>query len=172
MMLCESCKERNATTHIKRVVNGVLTETHLCTECAGEYGYQTALNVFDMGSILGGLFSKTSNDEEVLRCKNCGSSFEDIKRTGKIGCAQCYDTFRDRLKSMIRQIHGTAEHKGKKPGSSALRVQDPNHAMMPPKVTVLERLKADLKKAVEEQNFENAAQLRDQIKELEKADGR
>lgn len=171
-MLCESCKERNATTHIKRVVNGVLAEAHLCTECAREYGYQTALNVFDMGSILGGLFSITPSDEDVLRCKNCGSSFEDIRRTGKIGCAQCYNTFRDRLKSMIQQIHGVAEHKGKKPGSSALRVQDPNHSMIPPKVTQLERLKADLKKAVEEQNFENAAQLRDQIKELEKADGR
>lgn len=168
-MLCQMCGQHPATTHIKTIVNGKLTQAHLCANCAKKQGYG---NLFadwgsGFGSLLSGFMGSAAPARQVTRCPGCGASFEDITRSGKIGCAQCYHTFRGQLLPIIQRIHGTAQHKGKVPGSSALRVTDPNNKIVAVEETPLEEKKRLLKQAIETQDFERAAVLRDEIKELE-----
>ena len=168
-MLCQMCGQHAATTHIKTIVNGKLTQAHLCADCAKKQGYG---NLFadwgsGFGSLLSGFMGSAAPARQVTRCPGCGASFEDITRSGKIGCAQCYHTFRGQLLPIIQRIHGTAQHKGKVPGSSALRVTDTNNKIVAVEETPLEEKKRLLKQAIEVQDFERAAVLRDEIKELE-----
>ena len=168
-MLCQMCGQHPATTHIKTIVNGKLTQAHLCADCAKKQGYG---NLFadwgsGFGSLLSGFMGSAAPARQVTRCPGCGASFEDITRSGKIGCAECYHTFRGQLLPIIQRIHGTAQHKGKVPGSSALRGTDPNNKIVAVEETPLEEKKRLLKQAIETQDFERAAVLRDEIKELE-----
>lgn len=168
-MLCQMCGQHPATTHIKTIVNGKLTQAHLCADCAKKQGYG---NLFadwgsGFGSLLSGFMGSAAPARQVTRCPGCGASFEDITRSGKIGCAECYHTFRGQLLPIIQRIHGTAQHKGKVSGSSALRVTDPNNKIVAVEETPLEEKKRLLKQAIETQDFERAAVLRDEIKELE-----
>ena len=94
----------------------------------------------------------------------------EISQSGKIGCAECYKTFRSQLVPMIQRIHGTTQHKGKVPGGSALRLTGGQSAMMPVQESPLEEKKRLLKQAVEQQDYETAAVLRDEIKEMESHD--
>ncbi len=167
-MICQVCGKKTATTHVKTIVNGKLTELHLCSECAREKGYESLLSGwgFDFGSLLSGLIGG-SGREEAIRCEKCGTSFEEITKTGKLGCAHCYEAFRRQLLPMIQKIHGTTRHKGKRPGSSALCISTPNHQIVEVKGSPLEEKKRLLKKAIEAQAFEQAALLRDEIKEME-----
>lgn len=168
-MLCQMCGQHPATTHIKTIVNGKLTQAHLCADCAKKQGYG---NLFadwgsGFGSLLSGFMGSAAPARQVTRCPGCGASFEDITRSGKIGCAECYHTFRGQLLPIIQRIHGTAQHKGKVPGSSALRVTDTNNKIVAVEETPIEEKKRLLKQAIEVQDFERAAVLRDEIKELE-----
>ncbi len=161
-MLCQSCQKKQATTHIKSVVNGEVTEYNLCPECAKKMGYGNIFADFstDFSSLLGSIFGV--GQQQVLpdakRCPECGSTFADIARNGKVGCASCYDVFYDRLLPTIRRIHGNTEHIGKAASSADESVRIKNEA---------EELKQQLQQAIDEQEFEKAAQLRDRIKELE-----
>ena len=171
-MLCQSCHKNTATTHIKSIVNGELTEYALCPECAKKMGYGNFFGdfpSFGLGSLLGGFFGGDSAPSQVARCPKCGASFEEISRSGKVGCAECYHTFRDRLLPSIQRIHGTAKHRGKRPGTMAIQVaQKPEMTLHPAKaLTPLEEKKQALKKAIEAQDFEQAAVLRDEIREME-----
>ncbi len=164
-MLCENCGKKTATTYLKMVVNGRLREYHLCADCAREKGYEDLLGNWGLGSLLTGLIGKQERD--TLRCEKCGSTFEEISKTGKVGCAGCYDAFREKLIPVIQRIHGTTKHVGKTPGGSALRVQEQPGPMVAVKSSPIEEKKRLLKEAVEAQDFERAAVLRDEIKELE-----
>lgn len=166
-MLCQACQKKTATTHIKQIVNGELTERHLCPECAAKMGYGNlfgglGLNLGDLiGSFLGEPQSQSSGVQPLTpetRCKCCGSTFSDIARTGKVGCAECYQTFRERLMPSIQRIHGNTRHVGKVPATASAKAQ---------LTARLEKAREDLAKAIEAQEFEKAAQLRDAIRELE-----
>lgn len=175
-MLCQHCGQRTATTHIKTIINGQLTETHLCSQCAKKQGYGQMLGEWSgFGSLLGGLLGQAPATEEK-RCPGCGSSFRQISKSGQIGCAECYHTFRMQLIPIIERVHGTVQHKGKVPGGSALRVADQNRQLAAvdgqktqeeQRASTIEEKKKLLQKAIEVQDFEQAAVLRDQIKEME-----
>ncbi len=161
-MLCQNCGKREATTHIKRVINGETTQTYLCSECAAELGYTDGFSDFGMNfgdifaSLLGeGIRGRTT---AIKRCENCGSSFADISKSGKIGCAECYKTFYDELLPTIQRIHGRAYHNGKTVTDSVIEVENENP---------VDKLRNEMKTAVSEENFERAAQLRDEIKRIE-----
>lgn len=136
-MICQCCGRNPASTYIKTISNGKLTEYALCAECAQQLGYG---NLFTgLGYHLSDIvheFFEEEQDEEDLRCKCCGMSFSDIVRSGRVGCAECYHTFHDRLLPVIRQIHGSDVHRGKVPGGSLpqvlkggqLVVRDPNES--------------------------------------------
>ena len=172
-MMCQSCGQRTATTHIKTVINGQLTEAHLCSQCAKKQGYGNMLGDWSgFGSLLGGLLTGTETAAQEKRCPGCGASFRQIKGSGKIGCGECYNTFRTQLIPVIERIHGTVQHKGKIPGGSARMVQEKNVQLANTgqktvRVSEADRKRQELKAAIERQDFEQAAILRDQIKELE-----
>jgi protein arginine kinase activator len=122
-MLCQSCGKNPATTELKIVSNGKLSELALCSECARQLGYGNLFTYlgYRIGDIARELFSGEEEADEV-RCRCCGSSFSDIVRRGRVGCAECYRVFADRLLPMIRQIHGSDVHRGKSPAGSLSRV--------------------------------------------------
>ena len=159
-MLCENCKKNVATTYLKQTINGKTNEVFLCSECANKFGlgdnHQSMMSAFGFDSILPKYFSR-SKDLQELRCPTCGIPFSEISRNGKVGCADCYTTFSDRLMPALNRMHGNKKHAGKIPSSFDGK----------PK-TELEKLKKSLEKAIKDENFEEAAKLRDKIKELEK----
>ena len=162
-MLCQNCERNEATTHIKKVVNGETAETHLCADCAAHLGYGDFFSGFglNLGEIFGSLSGAlpAAGESKIVRCPKCGCSFEDIAREGKLGCAECYATFYDKLLPSLQRIHGRIQHSGKVSESAAEEVKNAGK---------LEQLREDMKAAVENEDFEQAAKLRDEIKELEK----
>lgn len=168
-MLCQHCKAKEANTHIKSVVNGKYEEYMLCSDCAKEMGYT---NIFsdmhtDFPSILGSFFSNALPERsETTRCKKCGSTYHDILKSGKVGCADCYSLFIKEIMPTISRIHGNTTHCGKVLTSDNNLTNDEQNK---DDMKVVKMLKDELAKAVEEQNFEYAAQLRDKIREMEES---
>ncbi len=165
-MKCEKCNKREATTHLTKIVNGYKEEHHLCSECAAnspEYKQMESSMNFGIGDFLTGMFSSPKKqptiggDIESGVCPTCGMPYSEFLSTGKLGCGDCYGTFRNRLERPLRQIHGTAEHIGKAP------VRGGGEVMLDKKITKLE---SELNAAVLRQDFETAARLRDEIKDL------
>lgn len=179
-MLCQLCKNKQANTHIKSVINGELTEMNLCSECAAKQGYGNMFSLdhfFDIGSLMSGFMgdSAASALAPEKRCPNCGISFAQISKGGRVGCAKCYDVFFDRLLPSIKRIHGNTVHTGKKlrnprlqSGSAEDTATAADNSKAPSELDTLNR---QMQAAVKNQEFEKAAQLRDQIKELKARQG-
>ncbi len=170
-MKCQKCQVREATNHITEIINGQKMELHLCSECAAKSEeFQSMKSGFDLGigDFLGGIFGgkqKTLAGDSASRshgtCPVCGMPFESFLRKGRLGCGECYSVFRSRLERPLKQIHGSCEHVGKVPkrmGDTLLRGRR------------LSQLEAELSAAILKQEFERAAELRDQINELRKAE--
>jgi len=134
-MLCQKCGKNQANVFYKQMINGEYKEMSLCAECANEL--ESPLNIFGNNKL-------NTNAQKV--CDLCGSTLRDIARSGKAGCSKCYDTFRNELNNTIAHIHGKMNHVGRVPKGNKLYM-----------------LKAQLKNAVEKQEFETAAKLRDEI---------
>ncbi len=160
-MLCQSCEKRQATTHIKTIVNGELKEFMLCPECAGKLGYGSFFSSFgpDLDRLYGGFMDSYTPQVTGKRCPFCGSSFEDIANSGRVGCARCYEIFEDELMPSLQRIHGRTTHTGKLAASAgeAVKVQ-----------SEIDACRRELENAIKTQEFEKAARLRDKIRELEK----
>ncbi len=125
-MICQCCGERPATAFIATVSDGKLTQAALCAECAQRLGFGNffAGLGYRFGGVLQELFDEGEGDRpDEVRCEDCGASFADIVRSGRVGCAQCYRTFYGRLAPLIRQIHGGGVHRGKVPGGSLPQVR-------------------------------------------------
>lgn len=167
-MLCQNCGKYEATTHVKRIINGETAEAHLCSDCAAALGYTDVFGGFSdtFGELLGSFFGEptvSALSSRTVRCEKCGNTFNDIVNSGKIGCADCYATFYDKLLPSLQRIHGKTRHEGKTPKT----VVSDGRAQ----VNIIEQLSEELKEAVERQDFEKAAELRDKIKAL-KEDGK
>ena len=167
-MLCENCKKNNASVFYEENINGTVTSYSLCSECAGKLNKCGDISdIFTLpylssfgGGLLNGLFSqKDAITANEAVCPLCRSSFSDIKSSGKAGCPQCYTTFGDKLKGAIYSIHGNARHTGRSPS----KFVEANENEIK-----ISSLKSRLKDAINEENFELAATLRDEIKELKK----
>lgn len=163
-MLCQSCGQKTATTHLKRNINGKVTELHLCADCAKEQGLTSIWNGagFGIDDFWGSLFSEPTVrlQADGVRCEGCGKSFSEIAQSGKPGCPTCYTTFYDRLLPSIQRIHGKAKHVGKFPSAVDEQYKQEQE---------LQRLKDELAKSVAAQEYEKCAELRDRIKALEEA---
>ena len=161
-MLCQNCGKYEATTQVKRIVNGESAEAHLCSDCAKALGYNDVFGGFGntFGDLLGSFFGEpqvSAISSRTIRCEKCGNTFNDIVNSGKIGCADCYTTFYDKLLPSLQRIHGKTRHEGKNP--TIIKAEVTN-------VNPIEDLEEQLRIAIDEQNFEKAAQLRDKINEL------
>jgi len=168
-MLCENCGERDAVIHLTQIVNNSVTTTHLCEPCAAEKGVETSSSVakFPLGDFLASLGkgggaepSEAGMDEP---CPHCGATLRDFRSSGRLGCARCYDSFETHLRDLLRRLHGNSTHVGE--------VYRQGEAEPAPAARgangELERLRDELRRAVEAENFEKAAELRDRIRVLE-----
>ena len=156
-MLCENCGKRNATTHIRMVVNGVLREQNLCHECACAAGYESK-SADPLDHLLSSLFGETVSLERETACPQCKTTFSQISATGKVGCPECYHTFYDRLAPYIQRVHGSLRHVGCQP------TELPKEK--PASVTV-DELRKQLQEMIATENYEEAARLRDEIRAME-----
>lgn len=164
-MYCEKCKKRPATLHFTKIVNDEKTEVHLCEQCAQEMGkVNTMFTPFSITDLLSSFFEvggegqQTIYSQQALKCPQCGFTFGDIKKTGRLGCGHCYVTFREQLMPILKRIQGRTEHSGKVPKKIGGQIWLSRE---------IKRLKDELNKAVAEEAYERAAQLRDKIRELE-----
>ena len=155
-MLCTNCGKNQATVHIRRTVNGITREYMLCSECAAKSELAPSFSDFD--SLLKSAFSFMPRGIQAKRksCPVCGSTLHSISESGKLGCAKCYELFAEELKPTIARIHANAVY--------VSGCQTPYEKK---EENRLDTLKAQLSKAVNEENYELAARLRDEIRELE-----
>lgn len=171
-MKCNKCKVKNATTRVKRIVNGEYEEYMLCADCAHEMGFS---NVFDMelpdmfGGLMKSLFGALPERTSATRCPLCSSTFGDIQNTGKVGCAKCYEIFESQLMHSIKRIHSNTAHCGKTPEEIYEEKEEgaKPQTLEYTKEDMIKELKEKLQEAVKVQNFEEAVELRDKIRELE-----
>jgi protein arginine kinase activator len=164
-MLCDICSKNQATVHLTEIVDDQMTELHLCEECARQKSEQMEQQ-FGLSDLLAGMaeFTKPVQDKEMVsvKCKKCGLTFTDFKKIGRLGCSECYNAFRKYLAPLLKRIHGSSVHMGKRP----LTVEGVTPKK--DKESDLSLLRQRLQKAVEAEEFEEAASLRDQIRQFEK----
>lgn len=166
-MLCEKCKKNTATVHMERVVNNTKTEYNLCAQCAAGFDTEISLDSFIknfLSSVIG--LEKSGAllgvHEDMPRCQVCGMTYEDFKTEGKLGCAECYRIFRTQLDGVLKNIHGSTEHMGKLPNKVS------SHILIKREIS---SLKKQLREAVESEEYEAAAEIRDRIRLAESKGG-
>lgn len=178
-MLCDECKEREATVHTQLVVGSQKKDIHLCGRCAMEKGFsQDTSGVVDLNALVNGLAGdmlgmeidlpeSREADSVRLRCPGCGLTDLDFSTEKRFGCARCYDVFTEMLDPVLSQFHRGASHTGKIPGDGGGLERDTFRSD-------LAILKCELSRAVIAEEYERAAELRDEIRdyaELEKGAG-
>ncbi len=151
-MLCEKCGKRHASVMYTQIINGKKSSLNICSQCAaGE-------SLFDnFGSLLS---FGTRAETGTTICPVCGMTLAEFTRKGRMGCGKCYDVFRRQAKTMLQKIHGTSLH-------TTQNAQETTKENAPTEKTELDILKEKLAKAISEENYEQAAVLRDQIKSKE-----
>jgi protein arginine kinase activator len=158
-MLCDVCKCNDATVFLTQILEGKMQKVNLCEGCSKEKGVQDPTGFALADLLLGiGAAEEIEKGAPSTRCPVCGFTQADFKKTGRLGCSACYVAFGEGLNSLLKAMHKGTEHVGKLP----LRAQRT--------LALSDRMKTlteDLKKAVEQENYETAASLRDQIKQLE-----
>lgn len=167
-MRCENCKERDAVIHLTQIVSNSVTTMHLCEPCAAEKGVETGTNVakFPLGDFVASL-GKPGAAEQVEAdagqpCGFCGATLQDFRQSGRLGCARCYTSFGPQMRDLLRRLHGSTRHVGE----SYLSVGAPPTGRGQPR-SELSALREQLRRAIEVENFELAAELRDRIRVLE-----
>ncbi len=160
-MTCNICGANEATIHLTEIINEQMVEIHLCESCAQEKGteFKAHFNVNDLLSGLTDLAKEITGDEKTLsKCPNCGLTYEEFGKTGRLGCSDCYEAFAKLLLPLIKRVQHSTQHVGKRPSrlASPIRVNSD-----------LRELQNRLTKLIQEEEFEEAARIRDQIKQLE-----
>ncbi len=169
-MICQECGIRKATVHFTKIINGEKTEYHLCEVCA-QGKSDTFINTFhspnlSLNNLLAGFFNvepkypEPFETRQMTRCANCGMTFEQFLEVGKFGCAHCYDAFHEKLTPVLKRIQGgNWKHNGKIPRRTGGALQ------LRKKIDIL---KETLQNLVAKEEFEKAAEVRDEIRMYEK----
>lgn len=178
-MMCDECGKIKATVHLTEIINEQITKLNLCENCAKQKGSDVEQH-FGIADLLAAL-----SDVEVApqpptsgsgaaagapipvsknKCAQCGLTYEDFKKVGRLGCSECYGTFKASLAPLLKRIHGSSQHTGKSPNPVAMKEQKHSSKLHDD----LEGVKQELAKAIKREEFEEAAALRDKIKFLEK----
>lgn len=130
-MLCDICHNKQAKIFYTEIINGEKREQHLCEDCAGEYAAFSLKdklgNDFPLSGILSGILSNyamgaNKSEDNQQSCPRCGMTFEQFKKTGKLGCAECYNTFAGVVDKNLRSIQGADQHKGKRPHNASMLI--------------------------------------------------
>jgi protein arginine kinase activator len=180
---------RNANVHFTEIINDKKVELYLCNECAQEASQNNLICPIDINDFFTGMIAncessaRKSNFHEVA-CNKCGMSFEQFQKTGKLGCEECYKVFEKKLRPILKRLHGDLQHNGKNPCEDAISeiggkvcksandeeaevIEKSVKAGKPEKIPdEIEKLKNDLNSAIQSEEYEKAAEIRDKIKLL------
>jgi protein arginine kinase activator len=160
-MLCDICGKKEATVHLTEIINDQMTKLHLCEDCAREKGAEMEEH-FGLSDLLAGLadFGTVAEPEMVktVKCPACGFTYQNFRKMGRLGCGACYEVFKKQLAPLLKRIHGADRHIGKIPLRSGKTTADTRN---------LQELKLRMERAIQAEEFEEAARLRDMIKEIE-----
>lgn len=169
-MFCDECKKRPAAVHITKIINSDKSEVTLCQECAKKYQQELGFSFdsnFSIHKFLTGLLEIEGFDNSIekelhesYRCEKCGADYRQFQQSGRFGCAKCYDSFGNKLNTLLKRVHGSNIHAGKFPKrtGSDLRIKQE-----------IKSLRNKLQSLVSEEEFEKAAEVRDEIRNLEKS---
>jgi len=164
-LLCEDCGKEEATVKLTQIIKNQKTEINLCLDCAKKKGWKNPLEGFPLAEFLASMvqlgeakkIEGETAKEAQIKCPVCGITFVDFAKQGRLGCGNCYKVFREQIQDLLRKIHGSDVHRGKIPstvGEMAVILQEER------------KLQEKLKKAISEEDFELAAQIRDKLKAL------
>jgi protein arginine kinase activator len=165
-MSCDQCGEREAVIHLTQIVNEQVTTLHLCERCAAEKGVESpgAVAKTPLGSFLAAMGKGLPEGSPATpagreTCPRCGATLQDFRESGRLGCPECYRSFESPLRDLLRRLHGSTHHVGERYAiRSADGRTDEEHVA---------ELREQLRVAVETENFELAAELRDRLRVLE-----
>jgi protein arginine kinase activator len=172
-MRCTQCHEREAVVFLTQIAQDQVIKLHLCERCAAEKGVETTASLgktpvgtflATMGKGLEAITALPAGIDPPEACPTCGATLSDFRESGRLGCADCYRTFETALRDLLRRLHGSSRHLGERyspPGAVVTEVS-------PATVT---QLRGQLRLAVETENFELAAELRDRLRSLGGAEG-
>ena len=160
-MNCDICGKKEATVHLTEIINNQVTKLNLCEDCAREKGAEMEEH-FGLSELLAGLTDiGTTVEPEIAistKCPNCGLTYQNFRKIGRLGCSECYEAFKKELGPLLKRIHGSDRHVGKVPLKGGKTIRD---------TRTLQDIKLQLEKAIQMEAFEEAAKLRDKIRDLE-----
>jgi protein arginine kinase activator len=164
-MPCEQCREREAVIHLTQIVNEQVTTLHLCERCAAEKGVDSpgAQPKTPLGTFLAAMGQEAEQTQAPRpeTCVRCGGSLQDFRESGRLGCPDCYRSFEVPLRDLLRRLHGSTHHMGE-------RYAEEGGTRPPPaQRQQATELREQLRLAVETENFELAAELRDRLRVME-----
>ena len=178
--LCQCCNQREAKIHFTELKDKKKTEMHLCEVCAQEKNMVLAFPSLLSTLVKGGADVSTSEAEAVSAvCPRCSLAYSEFKAKGRIGCPACYDAFAAVLIPLLEKVHSASAHTGKHPPHEAGPDLEPpppapvvseEPVVEPEEADELSRLQLELAAAIAAENYELAAELRDQIRALESAE--
>lgn len=157
-MVCDICHKKIATVHLTEVINDKVVEMHICQNCTKTEEFKENLNIQEL---LGGLMDAVGvqhKEKVFLKCPSCGLTYDDFRKKARLGCGKCYLTFRQQLIPLLKKVHGSLHYNGKRPLDSVPKVPKENKA---------EELQKRLDRAVQLEEFEEAARLRDELKKTD-----
>lgn len=168
-MLCTNCNKNTATIHMQLIINGNLKDIHLCHECKSKFENPTLAILTE--NIFKGFLEQMQSKflanpdafnnftvKQTLACTKCQMTYEELKSGGKLGCDTCYQTFSKEVEALLKNVQASIRHEGKIPKRLGTEIIFKRQT---------DDLREKLKKAIEEENFEEAARLRDEIRALE-----
>jgi len=161
-MICQQCKKHPATVHLTDLVKGEKRERHLCEHCAATEGISVKQHV-SINEVLNSFLMTQAGVQELvkIRCPDCGMSFVEFRNQGLLGCPKDYDVFGEPLAAVVQRAQeGATHHTGKRPGQMV---------KLDPRQQRRLELQRELRAAVEREDYERAADLRDRLAELDKA---
>ncbi|MEA3187533.1 MAG: protein arginine kinase activator [Chthoniobacter sp.] len=162
-MNCDVCKTNPATVFLTEIVDGKMRKVNLCERCSKEKGVTDPTSFALTDALFGlGASQEIEKGGASEKCPVCGFSQGDFKKTGRLGCAHCYETFAEGLSSLLKAMHKGTSHVGKVPARLAKALQ---------RDAEMKTLQQNLDRAVAEENYESAAEIRDQIKQIEAQSG-
>lgn len=167
-MKCQNCGKRDAIVDYTQIIDGNKLHLHLCDKCAHEMKIDMDFG-FDIDDVFSTFFNvvpnmRVSKKLDTIKCKNCNSTYDDFKNSGKLGCPMCYETFDEEIDNVLKRLHGNNRHVK----NDRKLISKENDIKKEDEIT---KLKEELKKCVEKEEYETAAKIRDKIKELENKRG-
>ncbi len=188
-MLCSNCGKNEANVHYTHVINGDKTEYNLCDECAKKLGIDDIdfSMPISFSNFIGDFFDEDNllpsfSGNMITKCPKCGLTYDEFAKNGKFGCGDCYETFASKIESVLKNLHGSAKHRGRAPQRLAERttkltekedntkqdnVKVENKPLVDKTMEQIDKLNSDIKLAIKEERYEDAAKIRDEIKKLE-----